>query len=104
MQKMLEQAQKVQSKMQEMQQNYAKQEVVGSAAADMVQVTATCKGEIVSIDIDNSLLKESEKEMLEDLLKAAINNAKAKADATINEATKDMMKELGMPPNFKMPF
>jgi len=96
-QKMMQQAKVMQDKMQAMQEKLGEVEVEGTAGAGMVNVTATCKGEIRAIKIDESMLQPSEKEILEDLIKAALNDAKAKADITLAEETKKMMEEMGLP-------
>lgn len=97
-QKMMQQAKAMQDKMQVMQEELAGQEVSGEAGGGMVKVTITCKGECRSIAIDPSLLTPEEKEVTEDLIKAALNNAKGKADARLAEETQKMMADLGLPP------
>lgn len=96
-QKMMQQAKVMQDKMQAMQEKLGEVEVEGTAGGDVVKVVATCKGEVRSIKIDDSLMDLNEKEMLEDLVKAALNDAKAKADLTLAEETKAMMEEMGLP-------
>jgi DNA-binding YbaB/EbfC family protein len=103
-QQIMQQAQAMQTKMQEMQERLGETETEGTAGGGMVTIRATCKGEICSINIDDSLMKVEEKEMLEDLLKAAINDAKNNADSMLAEETQSMMKELGLPANAQMPF
>lgn len=96
-QKMMQQAKAMQDKMQVMQEQLANQTVDGEAGGGMVKVTITCKGECKSITIDPSLMAADEKEVLEDLIKAALNNAKAKADGKLADETQKMMKDLGIP-------
>ncbi len=96
-QKMMQQAKVMQDKMQAMQEKLGDMEVKGSAGGGVVNVTATCKGEVRGIKIDDSLMDLNEKEVLEDLIKAALNDAKAKADLTLAEETKKMMQEMGLP-------
>lgn len=103
-QQIMQQAQVMQTKMQELQDELGETETEGNAGGGMVSVVATCKGDIRKINIDDSLMKPDEKEMLEDLLKAALNDAKKNADALLAERTKEMMKELGLPANAQMPF
>lgn len=103
-QRIMQQAQAMQTKMQELQEELGETETEGSAGGGMVSVRATCKGEIRQITIDESLMKPEEKEMLEDLLKAAMNDAKKSADALLAERTSAMMKELGLPANASLPF
>ena len=103
-QQIMQQAQAMQQKMQELQEELGDTETEGSAGGGMVVVRATCRGEVRNIYIDDSLMKVEEKEMLEDLLKAALNDAKSNADHLLAEKTQDMMKELGLPANSKLPF
>lgn len=97
-------AQNAQSELQKAQDNLDKVEVEGAAGGGMVRVRATAKGRILSVDIDESLLAPSEKTMLEDLVAAAINDAKGKADAAANEELQKMQTGLPLPPGFKLPF
>ena len=69
----------------------------------MVQVLMTCKGDIRSLDISPEIIDPSEKETMEDLIKAAINNARANADQRMAEETQRMMQDLGLPPNMEIP-
>ena len=103
-QQIMQQAQAMQTKMQSLQEELGETETEGTAGGGMVSVRVTCKGEIRQIDIDDSLMKPEEKEMLEDLLKAAINDAKKNADSLLASRTQEMMKELGLPANAQMPF
>jgi DNA-binding YbaB/EbfC family protein len=102
--KMMQQAKVMQTKMQEMQEKMADVEVQGESGGGLVKVTITCKGETRTIEIDDSLIIQSEKETLEDMVKAALNNAKSKADKKLAEETQKMMQELGIPPGAKLPF
>jgi nucleoid-associated protein EbfC len=70
----------------------------------MVKVRATAKGSIRSIDIDESLLQPSEKQILEDLIVAAFNDARAKADSASNSEMEKMTSGMPLPPGFKLPF
>ncbi len=97
-QKMMQQAKAMQDKMQVMQEQLALQTVTGESGGGLVKVVMSCKGECQSINIDHSLLLPEEKEVTEDLIKAALNNAKAKADAKLAEETQKMMQDLGLPP------
>ncbi len=97
-QKMMQQAKAMQDKMQVMQEQLANQTVDGESGGGLVKVVMSCKGECKSIHIDHSLLLPEEKEVTEDLIKAALNNAKAKADARLADETQKMMKDLGLPP------
>jgi len=70
----------------------------------MVKIQATAKGRILNVDIDETLLAPSEKTMVEDLIAAAINDARAKADAAAAEEMQKMQSTLPLPPGFKLPF
>jgi DNA-binding protein YbaB len=70
----------------------------------MVKVRASAKGRIIGVEIDESLLAPSEKQMVEDLVAAAINDARAKADTAAEAAMRDVTGGLQLPPGFKMPF
>jgi len=97
-------AQNAQNELQKAQDNLEKIEVEGVAGGGMVKVRATAKGRILAVDIDESLLQPGEKSMVEDLVAAAINDAKAKADAAAAEEMQKMQSGLSMPPGFKLPF
>ena len=75
-----------------------------SPAAGMVKIRATAKGRILGVDIAESLLAPSEKTMVEDLIAAAINDARAKADSAAAEEMQKMQTSLPLPPGFKLPF
>lgn len=103
-QKMMQQAQVMQDKMQEMQEKLGHVEVEGNSGGGMVKVTSTCKGEVRAIVLDESLIVPAEKEVLEDLIKAALNDAKSKADQTLADETQKMMGDLGLPASTQLPF
>lgn len=96
--KMMQQAKAMQEKMQVMQQKMESVTVEGSSGGGMVKITMTCKGLCTSIALDPSLLKPEEKEIAEDLIKAAINDARGKGDAKLADETQKMMSDLGLPP------
>lgn len=98
-QQAMKQAQALQSKMAELQKQLGDELVEGKAGGGLVTVTTTCKGEVRNINIDNSLLKETEKEVLEDLIIAAFHNAKESADSKMSEEMKKLAGSLGLPPN-----
>lgn len=102
--KMMQQAKVMQDKMQEMQEKLGDIEVEGKAGGGMITVTMTCKGEVRGLNIDQSLVDPNDKEVLEDLIKAALNDAKAKADQTMAEETQKMMEEMGLPAGAQLPF
>lgn len=100
----LKMAQNAQNELMKAQNDLDKVEVDGVSGGGLVKVRASAKGRIVSIDIDESLLQPSEKQMIEDLLAAAINDARGKADLAAQEAMKNATGGLQLPPGFKMPF
>jgi len=100
----LQMAQNAQAELQKAQDNLDKVEVEGAAGGGLVTIRATAKGRILGVAIDDSLLVPAEKAMLEDLVAAAINDAKAKADAAASAELNKMSSALPMPPGFKLPF
>jgi hypothetical protein len=100
----LQMAQNAQAELQKAQDNLDKVEVEGIAGGGMVKIRATAKGRILSVDLDESLLAPSEKTMVEDLIAAAINDARAKADTAAAEEMQKMEGTLPLPPGFKLPF
>jgi len=99
-----EAAQNIQSQMADAQASLDKIEVEGAAGGGLVKIRATAKGRILGVEIDDSLLAVSEKQMLEDLVAAAINDARAKADTAGNAEMAKVSAGLPLPPGFKMPF
>jgi len=99
-----EAAQNIQSQMADAQAGLDKIEVEGVAGGGLVKIKATAKGRILGVDIDESLLAPSEKQMVEDLIAAAINDARTKADAAGNAEMAKVSAGLPLPPGFKMPF
>ena len=79
-------------------------EVQGVSGGGLVTIRATAKGRILGVDIDESLLQPSEKQMLEDLVTAALNDARGKADAASSAEMSKMTAGLPLPPGFKLPF
>ena len=102
--RIMEMAQNVQNELQNAQANLDKIEVEGVSGGGLVKIKASAKGRISSISIDDSLMQPSEKQMLEDLLAAAFNDARAKADAVSGEEMGKMTSGLPLPPGFKLPF
>lgn len=102
--KMMKQAKQLQEKMGTLQEEVAQIEVTGSAGAGLVSVTLNGKSEMKAIKIDPSLAKEDEVEILEDLIVAAFNDAKAKAETAMQEKTQELMGGLGLPAGMKLPF
>jgi DNA-binding YbaB/EbfC family protein len=99
-----EAAANIQNQMADAQAGLDKIEVEGTAGGGLVKIRATAKGRILSVDIDESLLQPSEKQMLEDLVAAALNDARGKADAAGNAEMSKMSAGLPLPPGFKLPF
>ncbi|MBQ1499886.1 YbaB/EbfC family nucleoid-associated protein [Sphingomonas sp. NPDC092331] len=97
-------AQNVQAELTKAQADLDKIEVEGASGGGLIKVQASAKGRIIGIQIDDSLLNPAEKGMLEDLLAAAFNDARAKADAASQEAMSKMTSGLPLPPGFKLPF
>ena len=97
-------AQNVQAELAKAQDGLDQIEVEGASGGGMVKVKASAKGRIIGVDIDPSLLQPSEKQMLEDLIVAAFNDARAKADAASNAEMAKMTQGLPLPPGFKLPF
>ena len=100
---LMKQAQQMQENMKRMQEQLASIEVEGQSGAGMVKVVMTCRHDARRVTIDASLLKD-DKDMLEDLVAAAFNDAVRRVEATIQEKMGGMTSGLGLPPGFKMPF
>lgn len=100
---MMKKAQKMQEQMQKAQEEIAKAEVVGESGAGLVKVTMTGRHDVRNVEIDPSLLSE-EKDILEDLLAAAVNDAVRRVEENQKEKMSGMASSLGLPPGFKMPF
>ncbi|MCA3254019.1 MAG: YbaB/EbfC family nucleoid-associated protein [Alphaproteobacteria bacterium] len=96
-------AQEATKQLEAAQANLDKIEVDGMAGGGMVKVRATAKGRIVRVDIDPSLLNPGDKEMVEDLVAAAFNDARVKADAASSAEMQKMTAGLPLPPGFKLP-
>ncbi|MEG3166031.1 YbaB/EbfC family nucleoid-associated protein [Sphingomonas sp. PB2P19] len=97
-------AQNVQSELEKAQANLDTIEVEGASGGGLVKVKASAKGRIIGISIDDSLMVPAEKQMLEDLLTAAFNDARTKADAVSGTEMSKMTSGLQLPPGFKLPF
>lgn len=101
---MMKQAQQLQKKMAEAQEKLNSIEVEGVSGGGMVKVIATAKGEVKRIILDDSLLSKEEKEMTEDLIVAAINDAKQKGEIASQEEMKSVTGGMPLPPGMKLPF
>jgi DNA-binding YbaB/EbfC family protein len=100
---MMKQAQQMQAKMQKAQEDLANIEVVGESGAGMVKITMTCNHNVRRVDVDDALMAD-DKEMLEDLVAAALNDAVRRVQETTKEKMGDVTGGMGLPPGFKMPF
>lgn len=103
-QKMMQQAQQVQFKLQEIQEKLKDIDVTGESGGGLVQVIMSCAGVIRNVSVDPSLLTPENKEMLEDLIAAAVNSAGDAKDARVQEETRKLMKEMGLPEGGQLPF
>ena len=103
---LVRQAQKMQADMKQAEERLEAAEVTGEAGAGLVQITVNGKGAVKAVSIDPSLAKPEEVEVLEDLLLAALNDAKRKADEVSQETMKEAAGDLAsmLPPGFKPPF
>ena len=100
---LMKQAQKMQAQVQEAQEELANLEVIGEAGGGLVKLTMTCRHEVRNIDIDDTLLGD-DRDMLEDVLMAAFNDALRKVEQTVQERFAGMTAGLGLPGGFKLPF
>lgn len=100
---LMKQAQAMQDNLKKAQDQLALVEVEGQAGAGMVKIVMTCKNDVKRVSIDPSLLAD-DKEMLEDLVAAAFNDAVRKAEATSQEKMASLTAGMPLPPGFKMPF
>jgi len=100
---LMKQAQQMQDNMRKMQEQLATVEVEGQSGAGMVKVVMTCKHDVKRISIDPSLVGD-DKEMLEDLVAAAVNDAVRRVEATVQEKMSGFTSGLGLPPGMKLPF
>jgi nucleoid-associated protein EbfC len=100
---LMKQAQQMQENMKQMQEKLATVEVEGQSGAGMVKVIMTCRHDVKSISIDDSLIGD-DKEMLEDLIAAAVNDAVRRIESTTQEKMAEMTGGMGLPPGMKLPF
>lgn len=104
-QKMMQQAQEAQTKLQEMQEKLKDIIVEGESGGGLVKVSMTCAGIVKSLEIQPNLIDPNDKETLEDLIVAAINTAGEARDSKVQEETKSMMSDMGLPQDGSgMPF
>ena len=101
---MMKKAKEMQSKMEQMQQDLNSVTVVGESGAGLVKATATAKGDLTALDIDPSIFNSDDKEVVEDLILAAVKDAQAKAAAKSEEEMGQMTEGLGLPAGMNLPF
>ncbi len=104
MAKMMKAAQEMQGKMAQMQEDLATMTVIGESGAGLVKATATAKGELTALDIDPSIFNSDDKEVVEDLILAAIKDAQQKAQEKAQEEMGKLTEGLGLPAGMKLPF
>ena len=104
MSKMMKAAQEMQGKMEKIQQDLETITVTGESGAGLVKATATAKGELTGLDIDPSIFVASEKEVVEDLILAAIKDAQSRATERAQQEMKKIQEELGLPAGMNLPF
>lgn len=104
MAKIMKQAQEMQTKMAEMQDSLASITVEGQSGAGLVKAVATAKGELVGLNIDPSIFNQDDKEVVEDLILAAIKDAQGKAQEKSQAELAKLTEGLGLPPGMKLPF
>jgi DNA-binding YbaB/EbfC family protein len=100
---LMKQAQEMQANMQKAQEEMASITVTGESGAGAVKITMTCKHQVQSLEIDDTLIGD-DREMLEDLIVAAFNDAVRKVETTVQEKFSGMASGLGLPPGMKLPF
>lgn len=104
MAKMMKSAQEMQTKMTEMQDDLNSITVVGESGAGLVRATATAKGELTALEIDPSIFNPDEKEVIEDLILAAVKDAQMKASDRSQQEMRRLTESMGLPADMKLPF
>lgn len=104
LEEIMQMAQNAQAELQKAQDNLDKIEVEGQSGGGLVKVRCSAKGRIIAVTIDETLLTPAEKTMVEDLVAAAFNDARAKADQAAAAEMQKMSATLPLPPGFQMPF
>jgi nucleoid-associated protein EbfC len=100
---LMKQAQQMQENMKKAQEQLASIEVEGQSGAGMVRIVMTCRHDVKRVSIDESLLKD-DKDMLEDLIAAAVNDAVRRVESTVQEKMSGVTAGMPLPPGFKLPF
>ena len=96
-------AETIQKQMGDAQAKLDQVEVEGAAGGGLVRIRASAKGRVIAVAIDDSLMQPGEKPILEDLIAAAFNDARSKADAASNSEMQRIQSGMGLPPGFKLP-
>ena len=104
MAKMMKAAQEVQTKMAQLQEDMHNMMITGESGAGLVKATCTAKGELKSLDIDPSIFNADDKEVVEDLILAAIKDAQARASDTAQAEMSKLTEGMGLPKDMKLPF
>ena len=104
MAKMMKAAQEMQTKMSALQEELNTMTVVGESGAGLVKATSTAKGELTALDIDPSIFQPDEKEVVEDLILAAIKDAQSKAAEKSQQEMQKLTEGMGLPADMKLPF
>ncbi|ATX65251.1 YbaB/EbfC family nucleoid-associated protein [Roseinatronobacter bogoriensis] len=104
MAKMMKAAQEMQGKMAQLQEDLKSITVTGESGAGLVKATATAKGELTALDIDPSIFNSDDKEVVEDLILAAIKDAQVKADMRAKEEMGKLTESMGLPRDMNLPF
>ena len=99
---LMKQVQQMQANMQKAQEEMGRIEVTGQAGGGLVKVTMTCRHDVKRVEIDDSVMDD--KEMLEDLVAAAMNDAVRQVEKTVQEKMSSLTAGMGLPPGFKLPF
>jgi len=99
----MKQAQEMQANMEKVKKELAKTEVIGRSGGDMVKITMNGKHQVNRVEIDESVMKE-DKEMLEDLIVVAINDANQRVDDVTKERMSNVTSSMGLPSGIKLPF
>ena len=102
--KMMKAAQEMQTKMAELQEELQRVTVVGESGAGLVKATSTAKGELVGLDIDPTIFNPDEKEVVEDLILAAIKDAQSRANERSQQEMSRLTEGMGLPADMKLPF
>ena len=102
--KMMKAAQEMQTKMETLQEELKSITVIGESGAGLVKATATAKGELTALDIDPSIFNADEKEVVEDLILAAVKDAQSKAAERHQQEMSKLTEGMGLPADMKLPF